>query len=219
MMGLESCTSLLHLSLSRNSITTIVGLEVLENLTRLDLSFNQITRIGNSLNENLALEHLDLRANKITDINELMNLSGLENLEALHLRDETGKNNNPICNDENYHPLIQKNLKQISILDGGHILLVDCMIDMREKIAAIKPDESTLNTPRTEPWINEENENHPIFNVDTETLDSQTDQTDAKHIKAAEDAAEAVKTVLTFDCSHVLRKATSVVSKSVSVMK
>ena len=215
--NLESCTALKYLSLCHNQIVNIIGLESLENLTRLDLSFNQITNISsNSFSENTNLEYLNLMGNKITDINDIKNLECLENLGSILFKDENGKNANPICSHEFYLDMIQKTLKSVSVLDGGAILLMDYVVDMKDRIAAFQPPSDVMETPRITNWIQESDENHPIFNVDGDNLDMNDDGTNmpASHIKALEDAEEAVKTVLTFDCSHALRKASGILNKS-----
>ena len=220
--NLECCTALKYLSLSHNQITSITGLESLENLVRVDLSFNQITKINsNSFTENTNIEYLNLIGNKISDVNDIKNLECLENLDSVLFKDENGKNANPICSHEFYFDMIQKTLKSVNVLDGGAILLMDYVVDMKDRIAAFQPPEEVMNTPRVTNWIQESDENHPIFNVDSDNLDNNDDGTNmpASHIKDLEDAEEAVKTVLTFDCSHALRKASGILNKSQHVQK
>ena len=149
--NLDRCSSLTHLNLSHNSISLVMNLEHLEKLQRLDLSFNKIEVLGSGLKENTNLISLDLKGNLIRNIGELNALVGLDKLESLHLRDDSGKDANPVCDEDNYVSSVQRTLKNLVILDGGHLLLVDCVNDMKERMKAVKADEggcSVRHVPR-----------------------------------------------------------------------
>jgi len=68
---------------------SITGLETLVNLKRLDLSFIRIRKLD-GLSECAALEWLDLRANSITQIDEVSALSKNKHLASLFFRNTDG---------------------------------------------------------------------------------------------------------------------------------
>ena len=74
-------TSLKHLHLRNNQMTTIQGLDELTKLQTLPLTYNQITTIQ-GLDKLTSLEMLWLDNNQIT---EIQGLDGLTNLEYLEL--------------------------------------------------------------------------------------------------------------------------------------
>ena len=77
--GLENCTALDTLILTRNQITDITPLANLNNLQKLELRRNQITDITPLANLN-NLRALGLSSNQITDITPLANLNNLKEL-------------------------------------------------------------------------------------------------------------------------------------------
>ena len=79
--GLEHCTNLLSLDLSRNRIENIFDLSSLVYLEKLDLSFNEIENIQH-LSGLHSLTSLDLSFNRIEEVSEL---NRLQNLKYLNL--------------------------------------------------------------------------------------------------------------------------------------
>lgn len=203
--NLDRCSSLTHLNLSHNSISLVMNLEHLEKLQRLDLSFNKIEVLGSGLKENTNLISLDLKGNLIRNIGELNALVGLDKLESLHLRDDSGKDANPVCDEDNYVSSVQRTLKNLVILDGGHLLLVDCVNDMKERMEAVKADEGAAKTPPHEPWLKDE---------DMEGMAEEAPPAASSGFAAVDDTATAIGDMLKVEGSHLIRKAQSALSKS-----
>jgi hypothetical protein len=66
----------------------------------------------------IKLQWLDLRGNKITDLEEINYLSDMKSLQCLFFQGQDGNHQNPICNKENYSSSTQKVLPQLAFLDG-----------------------------------------------------------------------------------------------------
>ena len=81
--GLENCTALDRLILTRNQITDITPLANLNNLQVLGLESNQVAEVGPLANLN-NLRVLELGRNQIADITPLANLNNLKELELRH---------------------------------------------------------------------------------------------------------------------------------------
>ncbi|MFX1397094.1 MAG: leucine-rich repeat domain-containing protein [Promethearchaeota archaeon] len=124
-VGLERLIYLEHLLLPRNKIKIIDGLTNLENLKVLNISKNNINKIGN-LNILKCLEELDLSHNKIKTIENLYNLRKLKtlNLEYNEIEQIQGLesnialetlnlNHNKIVDIKNVNTL--RNLKNLSL--------------------------------------------------------------------------------------------------------
>ena len=77
--GLELLTQLKRLGLSFNQLTSVEGLEKLTQLTRLDLSANQLTSVK-GLEKLTQLTWLDLHYNQLTDVKGLEKLTQLKKL-------------------------------------------------------------------------------------------------------------------------------------------
>ena len=205
--NLTRCTSLTYLDLSRNAIKTIAGLDELDSLKRLDLSFNKLETIGSSLSANVNLVSLNLRGNYIKEKSELDGLVSLEKLDSLQLQDEAGRDGNPVCKDPQYVSYVQRTLTSLTLLDGGHLLLVDCVADMNERMEAMKPDESGCKTPPSEPWFAAE---------DVASFDGTGSENAEKNANFAQvdDTVQAIDDVLKFEGTRLLKEASSVLSKA-----
>ena len=81
--GLEYCTSLTELNLSRNSLSDVWPLAALANLTRLELNSSQIRDIS-GLSSLTNLTRLELNNNQISDISPLSSLANLTELSLVH---------------------------------------------------------------------------------------------------------------------------------------
>ncbi|ORY39828.1 L domain-like protein [Rhizoclosmatium globosum] len=136
--GLENCRKLKRLFLYSNKIKRIQGLETLENLETLWLSDNEITRIeklrtlkslkelhlgnnkissiGESLNENMSLETLNISGNKLSSFRDILFLAILPSLTSLSLSDPNYADN-PLCSLSNYQTHVIYHLPQLHILD------------------------------------------------------------------------------------------------------
>uniref|UniRef100_A0A3Q0REY0 Leucine-rich repeat and coiled-coil domain-containing protein 1 n=1 Tax=Amphilophus citrinellus TaxID=61819 RepID=A0A3Q0REY0_AMPCI len=96
------------------------GLNGLVNLTRLNLSYNQINDLTGLLylhgTEN-KLKHLSLHSNHLDSIDHLLQcLLGLQRLREVTLSQD-GRDN-PVCGSPGYREIVMQSLPQISVLDG-----------------------------------------------------------------------------------------------------
>ncbi|XP_076240756.1 leucine-rich repeat-containing protein 51 [Calliopsis andreniformis] len=113
--------------LSNNSLTTMDGFEnlvqkVLDDpryLSWLDLSFNEIKKIGDEIVKFLNLKILYLHGNNISDINDVLKLKKLLNLRSLTLH------GNPIENLPCYRGYIVHILPQLTALDFSAVLITE----------------------------------------------------------------------------------------------
>ena len=204
--GLDSCQSLTHLNLSSNSISVISGLDRLEALRRLDLSNNKIERIGDGLKDLHNLEYLNLRSNNISAFSDIQALSGLESLDSLIFQDEMGVSSNPLCKLEGYAKFVQKTIPSLTLLDGGHMLLLDCVFDMEERLGDMKPAEDLLPDAPPEHWVSVDADSEALAQAESE-----------KAFTLVNDSIETCKNIIAVDCSHLLRKAQSVIHKSQTI--
>uniref|UniRef100_A0A3Q3EDT7 Leucine rich repeat and coiled-coil centrosomal protein 1 n=1 Tax=Kryptolebias marmoratus TaxID=37003 RepID=A0A3Q3EDT7_KRYMA len=111
--GLSSLTSLRTLNLSSNLITK-VELNGLVNLTRLNLSYNQINNLTLLYlhGTEYKLKHLSLHGNRLDNVDHLLQcLLGLQGLRDITLSQDGG--DNPV-----YWEIVMESLPQISVLDG-----------------------------------------------------------------------------------------------------
>ncbi len=110
--GIEECIHLKTLNLAQNYIRKIKGMENLSCLMKLDLGGNYITRIPQDMAMWLvALEELDLSGNNISIINDLVQLKRLGNLHICHF---TG---NPCAKVPSYRYFVVFHLVSVEILD------------------------------------------------------------------------------------------------------
>ncbi|KAH6566827.1 hypothetical protein BASA60_009315 [Batrachochytrium salamandrivorans] len=94
--GISMLKDLEQLWLCDNEITSIENLTNLKKLSNLQLGNNCIVNIGNSLNDNLSLQVLNLSGNRIFLFREILNLTRLPLLTHLCLSDPNYADN-PIC--------------------------------------------------------------------------------------------------------------------------
>lgn len=150
--NLEACTSLVDLSLAHNEITRMTGLQDLTTLVRLDLSHNKIKRIE-QVKTLVNLEYLNLKANELESISEIDELVPLTMLTSLHLKQPDGSDSNPLCRHPSYSTSVMRVLPALQILDGGHLMMVDCSNRFSEYLETIRPSESACKTPPAQPWL------------------------------------------------------------------
>jgi len=91
---LEECINLVHLNLSRNSITRIENVGKLMFLKTLFLSCNNISSLE-GLEDLPSLVELHVEGNQIARIDEIQRLLSLPALRALYLRTLSGDLTNP----------------------------------------------------------------------------------------------------------------------------
>ncbi|XP_076679605.1 leucine-rich repeat-containing protein 51 isoform X2 [Andrena cerasifolii] len=113
--------------LSNNSLTSMDGLENLAQkilddpayLSWLDLSFNEIGRIGDDILKFLNLKILYLHGNNISNINDVTKLKTLHKLKSLTLH------GNPVENLPYYRGYIVHVLPQLVMLDFSAVLTTE----------------------------------------------------------------------------------------------
>ena len=79
--GLEKLTQLKSLTLHRNELTDVKGLERLTQLKKLYLNHNKLTELPKGLEKLTQLTYLNLGYNKLTDVKGLEKLTQLEALK------------------------------------------------------------------------------------------------------------------------------------------
>ena len=150
--NLESCVSLIELSLAWNDISVIGGLESLTLLRRLDLSHNRIKQIGNGLSTLTTLQWLDLKDNMLENIDDLSQLKSLCELRSLNFQNCDGEDSNPMCLQSTYNlARIRNLLPDLVTLDGGHVLVYDAFEEI--ETAAKEEEKATIMTVPSEPWL------------------------------------------------------------------
>ncbi|XP_076180216.1 leucine-rich repeat-containing protein 51-like [Ptiloglossa arizonensis] len=113
--------------LSNNSLTSMDGFKNLVHkllddpayLTWIDLSFNEIERIGDDIIQFPNLKIIYLHGNNIWNINDVIKLKNLQNLKSLTMH------GNPIENLQYYRGYIVHILPQLTTLDFSAILSAD----------------------------------------------------------------------------------------------
>ncbi|KAJ3065950.1 Leucine-rich repeat-containing protein 9 [Podochytrium sp. JEL0797] len=114
--GLDTLKNLEVLWLSDNEITRIEKLRSLKHLKELHLGNNKISCIGESLNENMSLETLNISGNKLSSFREILFLAILPKLSCLSLSDPNYADN-PICSLSNYQTHVIFHLPNLHVLD------------------------------------------------------------------------------------------------------
>ncbi|XP_003704338.1 leucine-rich repeat-containing protein 51 [Megachile rotundata] len=110
--------------LSNNLLTSMDGFEDLVRkllddpklLSWVDLSFNEISSIGDDIVHFPNLKILYLHGNKISDINDIIKLKGLHNLRCLSLH------GNPVENIPGYRGYIVHILPQLVTIDFSQVI-------------------------------------------------------------------------------------------------
>ncbi|XP_043262821.1 leucine-rich repeat-containing protein 51-like [Colletes gigas] len=113
--------------LSNNLLTSMDGFKNLvykllddpAYLSWIDLSFNEIQKIGDDITKFPNLKIIYLHGNNISNINDVMKLKSLENLKSLTLH------GNPIENLQYYRGYIVHVLPQLTTLDFSAVLSAD----------------------------------------------------------------------------------------------
>jgi hypothetical protein len=210
------------LSLSKNNITEISGLEELIGLQRLNLSNNKITKIEN-LSRNSGLKWIDLSGNQITNIDSIFELSSCSELNSLYLKGESGENANPICNNPQYVDIILRALPNLQILDGGHVGIIETYDTLQNHIENIKPDdEYKVDIPPTS-WFDSNNVKlAPGGDGDEddtgimEIIQSGLGGEKLHVFTPVANSYETTMDMLKEDCALILRKSSSVMTKTKS---
>jgi Leucine Rich repeat len=132
---LSALTALVTLDLSANRITSLRGLPCLSQLRRLLLPYNAIASLDGLQALAPALQHLDLRANKLTAPLEqhCRVLRTLTRLQELTLQSSSGSQTNPVCSAANYNAatLAAAGIAALQQLDGADVTGI-----VRDAIAA-----------------------------------------------------------------------------------
>ena len=159
--GLENCTALDTLILTRNQITDITPLTNLKNLQSLSLWYNQITDITPLANLN-NLRELWLHWNQIAEVGPLANLN---NLRALSLNDNQIADITPLANLKNLRALW---LRHNQITDTTPLANLNNLKDLylwSNQIADITPLANLKNLQVLELWHNQITDITPLANL------------------------------------------------------
>ncbi|XP_036152534.1 leucine-rich repeat-containing protein 23 [Myotis myotis] len=103
--------SLKNLFLAQNMLKKVEGLEHLKNLTTLHLRDNQIDTLSGFSEGMKSLQYLNLRANMVSNLQELAKLQNLPKLRALVLLD------NPCTDESDYRQEALVHIPQLERLD------------------------------------------------------------------------------------------------------
>ena len=114
--------------------------EKMPNIEIASLSVNQISSLA-PLSHCHYLRELYLRQNNISDINEVMHLTGLRYLHSLSL------SQNPIANSPNYRKSIIQMLPQLEKLDDVDVSITTT--SNQQRTSRIKPTQSFVEEPQT----------------------------------------------------------------------
>ena len=177
----------------------------------------------------IKLQWLDLRGNKITDLEEINYLSEMKSLQCLFFQGQDGNHQNPICNKENYSSFTQKLLPQLAFLDGinsllytiqsfyhvkinyktlniGHsLMIVDQINYIEESWATIKPSPDSFIDLPAENWFSTED----LKDFNNEDANHKTDD-----MIELEESQSKLVSILTADCAHLVRKSNTVLQKA-----
>ena len=115
--GLDQLVNLEKLWVMDNQIRAIEGLENLTKLRKLNLAQNRIEFIGMSLENNVALEDLNLACNYIGSFRDIPPLDKLPKLTSLSFNDPHF-GDNPLCHLCNYQTYTLNHLQRLRQLDG-----------------------------------------------------------------------------------------------------
>ncbi|CAL8086500.1 unnamed protein product [Calicophoron daubneyi] len=118
--NLDDLKELKVLWLNDNRISTIENLSNLHNLSDLNLSGNLITLIGKALDRNGKLTSLRLSGNNVSNVQELLYLTGLPNLSLISLN-EPGYSKNPVCKNPNLPIILLYYFPSLLVLDDATV--------------------------------------------------------------------------------------------------
>jgi Leucine-rich repeat (LRR) protein len=109
---LEKYSSVDSLSFSGCGLKNLENFPALENLARLDLTNNQISKGLHHLKHLEGIMQIDLENNKIADLEEFKHLAGLESLMSIMVQ------GNPVAQDENYRQKLFSIIPSLQVVDG-----------------------------------------------------------------------------------------------------
>ena len=123
--SLGECVNALYVDLSKNRLTVISGMENLNKLKVLNLSYNKLTTCD-ALKGCVSLMRLELQGNLLKDTKPIERIEeGLTNLVGLYLQEFNGEASNPCCRLPNYKDSVRKALPSLKALDGQRLNLGD----------------------------------------------------------------------------------------------
>jgi len=111
------CVNLTSLSLRKNELRSLDGIEALPLLTHLDLTDNKISTL-HPLSFLTALSELHLANNSIADLKQLDHLKPLSELRSLSLGPGRG---NAIATGDRHFIAVPEMLPQVLVLDGQSV--------------------------------------------------------------------------------------------------
>ncbi|GAX82165.1 hypothetical protein CEUSTIGMA_g9593.t1 [Chlamydomonas eustigma] len=206
---LEPCINLTDLDLSDNDITKIEGLGTLTELRRLNLSSNRIQKVEN-ISELKKLESLKLQGNQISmsglNISELCQLTALK---ALYFQNLDRTFPCPACSDKTYRNTILSKMPQLTNFDGERCPFSINYAAVSEEVRGFQlnpPPPRVVVIPDIEPWLKLESDDASSTSATTGTQELVTPEfvTKAEDVNKRLDNCHALAEVLREEISKCL---------------
>lgn len=118
--GLQSLTALVHLNLSANQLTHLQNLTGLRSLRKLNVSYNRIEELSGLAGlagGDYDLVTLDVRGNRVADLQQLAHLHGLAKLSTLFFA-EDARDGNTVAQHPDFHRVVFSTVPSLKLLDG-----------------------------------------------------------------------------------------------------
>ena len=109
--------------------------------------------------------------------------------------------------------VILRTLPHLQIIDGGHLAINDSFQTIESHMDALKADPNSCVTPPLEPWIAEKD----VALARKDPGDFESIVNSSKALNAVNDSLNKIQDILREDCSHLLRKAQTTISKASQV--
>lgn len=117
------------------------------------------------------------------------------------------------CKHPAYMNIILRTLPNLQIIDGGHLAINDSFQTIENHMESLKADPNACVTPPIEPWITEKD----VALGRKDPGDFEAIVNSSKAFGAVNDSLSKIQDILREDCSHLLRKAQTTLSKCSSV--
>jgi len=156
--GLEECTSLIELSLSRNQLGSgqLNFANEFGKLQILDLSCNKLQHIPPNMPDHLKeLRTLSLKQNKLSDVSEMIVLQRFSKLRSLSFQSNDGSLSNPLCSSPIYLNKIDEFLPNLDFHDEESTVLRkgSCIAPLARSVEA---NPEFKNSLPIKPWNTDE---------------------------------------------------------------
>lgn len=142
-----------------------------------------------------------MKGNQISSLNDIEELSKVSFLRSLVLKGVENEHCNPVCNLPAYLNKILTLVPNLQVLDGGLIQIIDSFKSIEDHLERIQVDSAAAVTPPSEPWL------------DTNADISPASNSFNKGCNSAQSIQQKISDILEEDCSHLLRKASTILAK------